>query len=96
MGLLQRIASARGGGGGGVESRSAIDQWLTDYLIPSFSYNGNFYSAGTNGLVQTLAGNRASEIANTLPGYSAALRQTPRWSKSRDCGPGTIPTCRSR
>jgi len=75
VGLLQRIASARGGGG--VESRSAIDSWLTDYLIPSFSYGGVFYSAGTNGLVQTLAGNRASEISATLPSYSAAVRQTP-------------------
>src|SRR5262245_64167626 len=28
-------------------------------------------------MVQSLAGNRASEISSTLPGYSAAVRQTP-------------------
>lgn len=75
MGLLQRIAASRGGSV--VESRNGIDTWLSDYLIPAFSYNGAFYSPATSGLVQSLAGNRASEISNTLPAYSAALRQTP-------------------
>lgn len=75
MSLLQRIAASRNGGA--LETRSAIDTWLNDYLIPAFSYNGVWHSAGTYGLVQTLAGNRASEISNTLPGYSAALRQSP-------------------
>lgn len=75
VGLLQRIASSRGRPV--VESRNGIDTWLTDYLIPAFSYNGVFHSPATYGLVQSLAGNKASEITNTLPGYAAALRQSP-------------------
>ncbi|HZN76015.1 MAG TPA: phage portal protein [Micromonosporaceae bacterium] len=76
VGLLDRIRTARGGGV--VESRFGIDQWLNDYLIPSFSYNGVFYSSPYNAsLVTSLAGNKASEISNTLPGYSSAVRQTP-------------------
>lgn len=73
MGLLDRINAARKGD----ETRFSADQWLSDYLIPSFSYNGTLYSAGGNGLTQTLAGNRASEISATLPGYSAALQACP-------------------
>lgn len=72
MGLLDRIAEARG------ETRYSADTWLTDYLMPTqFGYGGNQYQAGGYGLVQTLAGHRASEIVNTLPGYMAALRQCP-------------------
>lgn len=74
MGLLDRIRSARGGT---PEARNGIDQWISDYLVPAFSYNGAFYSPGTAGLVRSLAGNRASEITNTLPSYSAAVRQSP-------------------
>lgn len=68
MGLLDRIAAARGG----AETRYSADTWVTDFLMPSQWGWGN-----GNGLVQTLAGNRASEIVNTLPGYMAALRQCP-------------------
>src|SRR5690242_1765351 len=42
-----------------------------------FGYNGGQYMAGGYNLVQTLAGNRASEIVSTLPGYMAALRNCP-------------------
>jgi len=76
VGLLDRISAARGAVAT-IETRNGIDQWLNNYLIPAFSYNGMFYSAGTSGLVQTLAGNKASEISATLPGYTAAVRQTP-------------------
>jgi phage portal protein BeeE len=72
VGLLNRIAAARG-----TETRFTIDQWMSNYLIPAFSYNGVFYSTGSSGLVQSLAGNKASEITNTLPSYTAALQQTP-------------------
>lgn len=72
VGLLERISAARG-----VEKRSSIDSWLSDYLIPAFSYGGVYHSPGSTGLVQTLAGNRASEISATLPGYVAALRGCP-------------------
>lgn len=72
MGLLDRIAEARG------ETRYSADTYLTDYLMPAqFGYGGNQYGVGGYGLVQTLAGHRASEIVNTLPGYMAALRQCP-------------------
>lgn len=67
MGLLERIAAARTG-----ETRYSADTWITDYLMPSQWGWGN-----GSGLVQTLAGNKASEIVNTLPGYMAALRQCP-------------------
>jgi phage portal protein BeeE len=73
VGLLDRIAAARG-----TETRYSADTWLTDYLMPAqFGYGGNQYAAGGYNLVQTLAGNRASEIVNTLPGYMAALRNCP-------------------
>lgn len=71
MGILERIASARG------EQRYSADHYLTDYVIP-FQYGGMQYGVpGANGLVQTLAGNRSTEIVNSLPGYAAALRQCP-------------------
>lgn len=73
MGLLDRIAAARS------ETRYSIDSYINDYLLPTqFGFQGNQYGVGGyGGLVQTLAGNRASEIVNTLPGYMAALRNCP-------------------
>jgi len=71
VGLLERIAAARGR----QESRYSIDQWLNQYLIPSqVQFGGNGYSFGLN---QTLAGQRIQAVANTLPGYAAALRACP-------------------
>jgi phage portal protein BeeE len=62
-----------------VEQRYGIDPWISDYLIPaswqSFLYSGQQYPL--SGLNQTLAGNRAVEVSQTLPGYSAALRRCP-------------------
>jgi HK97 family phage portal protein len=71
--LLDRIGAARRGD----EKRMGIDQWITDYLVPSqqqFGYGGNQYPFGLN---QTMAGVRVQEVAATLPGYSAALRACP-------------------
>ncbi len=62
MGILERIAAARGG-----ETRYSADTYLSEYLMPC-QFGGNQYVTGWPGLVQTLAGNRASEIVNTLPG----------------------------
>lgn len=78
MGLLERIAAARGRD----ESRFSADQWLSEYLIPSqFQYNGTTYPVGLNqtvtGLTQTMAGQKVQRIAATLPGYEAALRWCP-------------------
>jgi phage portal protein BeeE len=68
LGLLERIAVARGQ----VESRSSIDGWLTDYFLPAM--NGLGYPYGPQ---MTYPGQRVSEIANSLPGYSSALRWCP-------------------
>lgn len=73
MGLLERIADAQGRQ---PATRSSIDQWLEQYLIPAnqFSFGGVNYPFGLN---QTWAQNRVREVAGTLPGYSAALRRCP-------------------
>ena len=71
MGLLDRIRGTL------PEQRYSADTYLSEYVMP-FQYGGHTYGVpGANGLVQTLAGNRASEIVRTLPGYAAALRQCP-------------------
>jgi len=62
------------------EVRYSADTWLSDYLLPSmeqFVYGGNTYGPGAYGLRQTMVGIRAQEISQSLPGYSAALRQCP-------------------
>lgn len=57
------------------EHRYSIDQWISEYLIPAsgqFTWNGQAYPFG-----QTLPGKRAGEIAQSLPGFTAALRSCP-------------------
>ena len=78
MGVLDRV-NTRHRRSRGEESRYSIDTWISDYLIPSggqFQYGGQTYPFGT-GLPGTLAGNRAAEIANSLPGYRQALQASP-------------------
>jgi phage portal protein BeeE len=78
VGVLDRVNS-RARRGRGDESRYSIDTWISDYLIPSagqFTYGNTSYPLGT-GLPGSLAGNRAAEIANSLPGYRAALQACP-------------------
>lgn len=77
MALADRVSAlARRG-----EERFSIDTWISDYLIPggTFGYGGQRYpyGMGTSGLTMTLAGQRISEIANTLPGYAAAMQGCP-------------------
>ncbi len=75
VGLLERIEAARGG-----EKRNSVDDYIADYLIPtSFTYNGNSYTVPLSqyGITQTMAGQQVQRIANTLPGYMAALRMCP-------------------
>lgn len=78
MALLDRIDAARGTGAALArreEERMGVDQWITDYLMPSYhSFNGSQYPVGLN---QTWTGKRVQEIAATLPGYAAALRACP-------------------
>jgi phage portal protein BeeE len=74
VGLLERISDARTVAVRD-ESRFSIDTWISDYLIPSqFQYGGNTYPLG---LTQTLAGNRAAEIVQSLPGYMSAIQGCP-------------------
>jgi phage portal protein BeeE len=78
VGVLDRV-NARARRGRGDEQRYSIDTWISDYLIPSggqFTYGNTTYPFGL-GPSQTLAGNRAAEIANSLPGYRAALQACP-------------------
>lgn len=57
------------------ETRYSIDQWLSDYLIPSqqqFVYGGNVY-----GLRQTYDGQPIEKVADHLPAYAQALQGCP-------------------
>lgn len=73
MGLLDRIAAVQRQQP--VESRFSVDQWIRDYLTPaSFQFGGTTYPLGLN---TTWGDRRTQEISNTLPGYAAALRQSP-------------------
>jgi phage portal protein BeeE len=68
-GLLDRVAAAAGRR---VERRGSIDTWISDYLIPSsFGYGQPL------GLSQSLVGQHVQEVAQSLPGYMAALRASP-------------------
>lgn len=74
MGLLERVDAARTVAVRD-EQRFSIDTWINDYLIPSqFQFGGQAYALG---LQQTLAGGRAAEIVQSLPGYMSALRACP-------------------
>jgi hypothetical protein len=78
VGVLDRVNARARRGGQGDESRYSIDTWISDYLIPSggqFSYGAVNYPFGLG--QQSLAGNRAAEIANSLPGYRMALQACP-------------------
>jgi len=78
VGVLDRV-NARAGRRGRDEQRYSIDTWISDYLIPSagsFTYGNTSYPFGS-GLPGSLAGNRAAEIANSLPGYRVALQACP-------------------
>jgi phage portal protein BeeE len=69
VGLLERVSPGR------VEKRFGIDQWISEYLIPSqFQYGGSTYPLGLN---QTMTGQKIQQISGTLPGYAAALRHCP-------------------
>jgi phage portal protein BeeE len=78
MGVLDRVNARAARRGRGDESRYSIDTWISDFLIPSggqFTYGNSSYPFGLG--QQSLAGNRAAEIANSLPGYRAALQSCP-------------------
>ena len=77
MALLDRIRAAAGPGTALArrEERMGIDQWISDYLLPSYSvFNGQAYPMGVN---QTWSGNKLQQVAATLPGYASALKSSP-------------------
>jgi phage portal protein BeeE len=86
VGVLDRVnARARGHS---VESRGAIDQWISEYLLPSgmvnqFTYNGRVYgfggSSGGGGLGPQFSYgvNRAREFSGDLAGHTAAVKACP-------------------
>ena len=88
MGVLDRVnARARRVSG---ESRSGIDQWLSEYLLPSgmvnqFSYNGHVYGCGGNGANFTYPGSKAREFSGDLPGFTAAIKSCPPALRRRWC-----------
>jgi phage portal protein BeeE len=64
------------------EQRGAIDQWLSEYLLPSgmtnqFAYNGQVYGFGGGGPNLTYARSRAREFSGDLPGHAAAVNACP-------------------
>jgi phage portal protein BeeE len=67
------VSRTRSASTNGDESRFGIDQWITDYLIPSHQQ----YGWGQLGLTQTYADQRIQDIATTLPAYLAAMRACP-------------------
>ena len=74
MSLLDRIR-ARRGPAPDEEQRYSADTYFNDIYYPStFQYNGITYPIGLTG---TLGGNRAMEITNSLPGYTAAVLNCP-------------------
>jgi phage portal protein BeeE len=70
VGLVDRVAAARRPRSD--EGRFGVDQWIGEYLVPAFSYNGASYPYGYG-----QQSNRTQEVASTLPAYSAALRRCP-------------------
>lgn len=77
MGLFDRFLRKDSGPAQG-EQRYAIDQWISDYLMPAteqFYYGGRGYPYGN--LTQTWSADRSHEISGTLPSYAAAVRQCP-------------------
>ncbi len=84
MGQLERVngqlAAFRGARPGGGEQRSSIDQWITEYLLPSgmvnqFTFGGHVYGLGQPNL--TYGANKAREFTGDLPGHTAAVKACP-------------------
>lgn len=69
MGLVDRVRAGRG------ETRNSIDQWVNDYLIPAYTFNGVTYPI--TGVPQTMIGGQVRDVATTLPAYLNALKTCP-------------------
>ena len=83
MGQLERVngqlATFRTGRDGG-EQRTSIDQWISEYLLPSgmvnqFTFGGHVYPFGGPNL--TYGANKAREFTGDLPGHAAAVKACP-------------------
>jgi hypothetical protein len=78
MGVLDRVN--RRAGRRPAEQRSSIDQWITEYLLPSgmvnqFTFGGHVYGMGQPNL--TYGANKAREFSSDLPGHTAAVKACP-------------------
>jgi hypothetical protein len=78
MGVLDRVN--RRAGLRPAEQRSSIDQWITEYLLPSgmvnqFTFGGHVYGMGQPNL--TYGANKAREFTSDLPGHTAAVKACP-------------------
>ena len=74
--------------GSELATRSSIDQWITEYLVPSqqqIVYNGVAYPLGANGvnsqamgnLIQTMGPTQVQSFGGDLVGHSNALQSCP-------------------
>jgi len=65
------------------EQRTSIDQWISEYLLPTgsinqFTFGGHVYGFGGAGGPQFSYGaNRAREFTGDLPGHTAAVKACP-------------------
>ena len=69
MGLLERVADARRPLTTANEQRFSIDNWLTNYLFPAYGFSLP--------LTQTYGRGAIEKVAETLPGYTAIIKQCP-------------------
>jgi len=81
VGVLDRVnARARGRD---AEQRSSIDQWISEYLLPSgmvnqFAFGGHAYGfGGAGGPNLTYGASKAREFSSDLPGHVAAVKACP-------------------
>lgn len=77
MGLLDRVRAERVAK---TERATSLDTWISDYLIPGaqmFAFGGQSYMSNPLQLNQTMSPGRLMRVANTLPGYMAALQTSP-------------------
>lgn len=75
MGLLERVRAQRTPTRG-----TSLDTWISDYLIPAaqtFAFGGAGYQVNPFASNQTMTPGRLLKVANTLPGYMAALQASP-------------------
>jgi phage portal protein BeeE len=79
VGVLDRV-NARARGQVRAETRTSIDQWIAEYVLPAgmvnqFSYGGHAYGFGDAQFSYGMS--RAREFSGDLPGHAAAVKACP-------------------